>query len=56
MEANLHRASRDLRGVANLRRASSSVAPVRFTYERSLRPSPAWFSRPQAARVAAEAR
>ena len=46
--------SRDLRtrwAPANRRQGASSVAPVASGYERSLRPSQAWFSRPQSTRA-----
>ena len=51
MDAATFRVSRTLRGAANLRLGASSVAPVASGYERSLRPSQAWFSRPQSTRA-----
>jgi hypothetical protein len=52
MDATPIRVARTLRGVANLRHASSSVAPVASGYDRSLRPSLTWFSRAQSAPAA----
>src|SRR5207249_1432634 len=49
MFAVASRVPRTLRGAANLRIAASSVASV-ASYERSLRPCAAWFSRPQSTR------
>jgi hypothetical protein len=43
-------APRALRGVAKLRQRVSSVAPVAYGYERSLRPTLAYFSQPQSSR------
>ncbi len=51
MNATPTRVARTLRGAANLHQGASSVAPVASGYERSLRPSLAWFSRPQSALV-----
>jgi hypothetical protein len=51
MDAATFRVPHTLRGAANLRQGASSVAPVASGYERSLRPSLAWFSRPQSTRA-----
>ena len=47
MDATPTRVAQTLRGAANLHQGASSVAPVAYGYERSLRPSLAWFSRAQ---------
>jgi hypothetical protein len=51
MVADSFRVPRTLRGAANLRQPLSSVAPVAAGYERSLRPSLTWFSRPESTRA-----
>ena len=45
--ATPYRLARTLRRAAKRRHASSSVAPVAYGYDRSLRPSLACFSRPE---------
>jgi hypothetical protein len=53
MDAITYRVPRTLRGAAKLRQAASSVAPVAYGYERSLRPFLTCFWRPQSARATA---
>jgi len=51
MNATPTRVARTLRGAADLRDGAFSVASVASGYERSLRPSLAWFSRAESALV-----